>query len=97
MYGILGLLALETLQLLPVARGIFFPVARSTINAKNLRYVLAAAILMSAIDSLLNSALILPLLLAVGSLSAPNPLTNVIQVKGHSRSNPLVVSNISSG
>jgi hypothetical protein len=97
MYGILGLLALETLQLLSVARGIFFPVARSTINAKNLRYVLAAAILMSAIDSLLNSALILPLLLAVGSLSAPNPLTNVIQVKGHSRSNPLVVSNISSG
>ena len=74
MYGILGLLALESLQLLPVARTVFFHRARSSIEADYLRYLLAAAILMSAIDSLLNSAVILPLLLAVGSLSAPGPL-----------------------
>jgi hypothetical protein len=74
MYGILGLLALESIQLLPVARTIFFPRARSSIEADYLRYLLAAAILMSAIDSLLNSAVILPLLLAVGGLSAPAPI-----------------------
>ena len=76
---------------------IFFPMRAPRSTANNLRYVLAAAILMSAIDSLLNSAVILPLLLAVGSLSAPNPLTNATQVKGHSRTNPLVASNVSSG
>ena len=74
MYGILGLFALESLQLLPVARTIFFPRSRSSIEADYLRHLLAAAILMSAIDSLLNSAVILPLLLAVGSLSAPSPV-----------------------
>jgi len=73
MYGVLGLLALESLQLVPVARAIFFPRARSSIEADQLRYLFAAVILMSAIDSLLNSAVILPLLLAVGSLSAPGP------------------------
>jgi hypothetical protein len=71
MYGIFGLFALEALQLLPVARTIFVSRARSSIEANHLRYLLTAAILMSAVDSLLNSAFILPLLLAVGALSSP--------------------------
>ena len=83
MYGILGLLALESLQLLPVVRAIFVPRARSSIEANYLRYLLAAAILMSAIDSLLNSAVILPLLLAVGSLSAPSPVTVGVGTSEH--------------
>ena len=83
MYGILGLLALESLQLLPVARTIFFPRARSSIEADYLRHLLAAAILMSAIDSLLNSAVILPLLLAVGSLSAPGPFAVGVGASEH--------------
>jgi hypothetical protein len=69
MYGIVGLAALECLQLLPVARVVWFPVARSDIQAFNLRHALGAAILMSAIDNLLNSAMILPLLLVIGGMS----------------------------
>ncbi len=69
MYGFFGLIALEALQLLPVARVVWFPLARSDIEAFNLRYALGAAILMSAIDNLLNGAMILPLLLVVGGMS----------------------------
>lgn len=69
MYGAVGLAALECLQLLPVARAVWFPVARSDIQALNLRHALGAAILMSAIDNLLNSAMILPLLLVIGGMS----------------------------
>ena len=70
MYGIAGLLALECLQLLPVARVMWFPLARSNVDAFDLRNALAAAILMSAIDNLLNGSMILPLLLVIGGLSA---------------------------
>jgi len=69
MYGIFGLLALEALLLVPVAGVVLFPTARSDLSDYNLRYVLAAAVLMSAVDSLLNTAIILPLLLLVGGLS----------------------------
>ena len=69
MYGIFGLAALEALQLLPVIRAIWFPLARSDIEYLNLRHALAAAILISAVDNLLNSSMILPLLLIMGGMS----------------------------
>jgi hypothetical protein len=74
MYGLAGLLALECLQLLPVARilGSRLPgskLARGDTQAFDLRSALAAAILMSAIDNLLNGSMILPLLLVIGGLS----------------------------
>jgi hypothetical protein len=72
MYGLLGLLALECLQLLPVARILWTYRARSVVEAQELRNALAAAILMSAIDNLLNGSMILPLLLIIGGLSAPD-------------------------
>ena len=71
MYGLAGLLALECLQLLPIARTLWSPPARDDTQAYDLRNALAAAILMSAIDNLLNGSMILPLLLVVGGLSAP--------------------------
>jgi hypothetical protein len=71
MYGIVGLLALECLQLLPVARVLWAPFARGSREGLELRNALAAAILMSAIDNLLNGSMILPLLLVVGGLSTP--------------------------
>jgi hypothetical protein len=71
MYGMIGLLALECLQLLPVARVLWAPFARGAVEAFELRTVLAAAILMSAIDNLLNGSMILPLLLVIGGLNAP--------------------------
>lgn len=69
MYGLVGLSALESLLLIPVARVVWFPVARSDIEDFNLRHALAAAILMSAIDGLLNSSIILPLVLVIGGMS----------------------------
>jgi hypothetical protein len=80
MYGAIGLLALECLQLVPVARVVWFPMARSDIQAFNLRHALAAAILMSAIDNLLNSSMILPLLLVIGGMSTWTSATSVIHV-----------------
>jgi hypothetical protein len=71
MYGLAGLLALECLQLLPIARTLWSPPARGDTQAFDLRNALAAAILMSAIDNLLNGSMILPLLLVIGGLSAP--------------------------
>jgi hypothetical protein len=71
MYGMVGLLALEGLQLLPVARVVWAPFARGAMEGLELRNALAAAILMSAIDNLLNGSMILPLLLVIGGLSAP--------------------------
>jgi hypothetical protein len=69
MYGILGLIALEALQVVPVIRAIWFPLARSDIEYLNLRHALAAAILITAVDNLLNSSMILPLLLIMGGMS----------------------------
>jgi hypothetical protein len=73
MFGIIGLAGLESLLLVPVARVVWLPAGKEGGNeekdAYNLRYTLAAAILMTAVDSLLNGAVILPLLLVIGSLS----------------------------
>jgi hypothetical protein len=43
----------------------------------SLRGGLAAAILMSAIDNLMNGSMILPLLIVIGGLSAPSLTTAV--------------------
>jgi hypothetical protein len=69
MYGLFGLLALEALQIIPVIRVVWFPLARSDIEDLNLRHAFVAVILMTAIDNLLNNAMILPLLLAMGGMS----------------------------
>jgi hypothetical protein len=66
MYGMVGLLALECLQLLPVGR------AWWALEGSDLRSAFAAAILLSAIDNLLNGSMILPLLLVIGGLSGPS-------------------------
>jgi hypothetical protein len=69
MYGGFGLATLELLQLTPVIRVVWSPLARSDIEFLNLRHALAAAILMTAIDNLLNSSMILPLLIVIGGMS----------------------------
>jgi hypothetical protein len=80
MYGAVGLISLESLQLLPVARVVWFPLARSDIQAFNFRHALAAAILMSAVDNLLNSSMILPLLLVIGGMSTWTSATSEVRV-----------------
>ena len=69
MYGLVGLLSLEALLLIPALRAVWFPLARSDIGYTNMRHTLSAAVLISAIDSLLNSAIILPLLLVIGGMT----------------------------
>jgi hypothetical protein len=81
MYGIVGLLALEALQIVPVIRAIWFPLARSDIEYLNLRHALSAAILMTAIDNLLNSSMILPLLLVIGGMSTWKSAATEVEVK----------------
>jgi hypothetical protein len=71
MYGLAGLIALECIQLVPVARILWAPRPDSDPSKFDLRSALAAAILMSAIDNLLNGSMILPLLLVIGGLSVP--------------------------
>ena len=87
MYGMVGLLALECLQLLPVARVLWAPFARGAIDGLELRNALAAAILMSAIDNLLNGSMILPLLLVIGGLSTSSfPLPASVRPTAQRRS-----------
>jgi hypothetical protein len=69
MYGSVGLCSLEALLLIPALRAVWFPLARSDIGYTNMRHTLSAAVLITAIDSLLNGAIILPLLLVVGGMA----------------------------
>jgi hypothetical protein len=69
MYGFVGLVSLEALLLIPALRAVWFPLARSDIGYTNMRHTLSAAVLISAVDSLLNSAIILPLLLVIGGMT----------------------------
>jgi hypothetical protein len=70
MYGIIGLLAFESILLLPVIRVVWPSASSNTPGKLNLRPALSALILMVAIDSLFNGALILPYLLVMGALSS---------------------------
>jgi len=69
MYGSVGLISLEALLLIPALRAVWYPLARSDIGYTNMRHTLSAAVLISAIDSLLNASLILPLLLVIGGMT----------------------------
>ena len=81
MYGLFGLLALEALQLIPIIRVVWFPFARSDIEDLNLRHAFVAVILMTAIDNLLNSAMILPLLLVMGGMSTWEAAASAVHVE----------------
>lgn len=80
MYGAVGLAALECVELLPVVRVIWYPLARSDIQAFNLRHALAAAILMSAVNALVNSSMILPLMVVIGGVSTWESASKAVQV-----------------
>jgi hypothetical protein len=69
LYGSVGLISMEAMLLIPVVRAIWVPLARSDIGYTNMRHTLSAAVLISAIDSLLNSSFILPLMLVIGGMT----------------------------
>jgi hypothetical protein len=79
MYGFVGLIAVQCLQLIPVARVVWYPATRSETDDFNLQSVLAAVILMSAIDNLLNGSMILPLVLLIGGLNGGLQRRSVLQ------------------
>jgi hypothetical protein len=85
MYGIVGLLALECLQLLPAARVLWFSAPRTDMAACELRSAIAAVVLMSAIDNLLNGSMNLPLCLLIGGLSAPHGVVSAVRQGFQSR------------
>jgi hypothetical protein len=80
MYGGVGLLALEGMQFLPVARAAWLPTRHDRFTYQDstgdgdvadpdLRLALGAVLLLAAIDNLLNSGMILPLALVIGGMS----------------------------
>lgn len=81
MYGGVGLVALESLLLIPALRAVWFPLARSDVGYTNMRHMLSAAVLISAADSLLNSALILPLLLVIGGMTLWSTTDTEVEVQ----------------
>jgi hypothetical protein len=81
MYGSVGLVSLEALLLIPALRVVWFPLARSDIGYTNMRHTLSAAVLISAIDSLLNSSMILPLLLVIGGMTIWSTTDTEVEVK----------------
>jgi hypothetical protein len=85
MYGSVGLVSLEALLLIPVLRAVWFPLARSDVGYTNMRHTLSAAVLISAIDSLLNSSMILPLLLVIGGMTIWSTTDTEVEV-GYTKS-----------
>jgi hypothetical protein len=73
---------LQCLQLLPVARVLWGRHASGDIAGFDLRCALASAILMSAIDNLLNGSMILPLLLVIGGLTPSLPISADTTARG---------------
>ncbi len=69
LYGSVGLISLEAMLLIPVLRAVWLPLTRSDVGYTNMRHTLSAAILMTAIDSLLNSSVVLPLMLVIGGMT----------------------------
>jgi hypothetical protein len=80
MYGSVGLISLEALLLIPPLRAVWFPLTRSDIGYTNMRHTLSAAVLITAIDSLLNSSVILPLLLVIGGMNTWSTTDSEIEV-----------------
>ncbi len=81
MYGAVGLVALEALQLVPVIGACWFPLARGNPADTDLRLSLAAVLLLAAIDNLLNSGMILPLVLVIGGMSARSPAPGDVEAR----------------
>jgi hypothetical protein len=80
MYGSVGLVSLEALLLIPALRAVWFPLARSDIGYTNMRHTLSAAVLISAVDSLLNSTVVLPLLLVIGGMTVWSTTDTEVEV-----------------
>jgi hypothetical protein len=80
MYGSVGLVSLEALLLITPLRAVWFPLTRSDIGYTNMRHTLSAAVLISAIDSLLNSSMILPLLLVIGGMNSWSTTDTKIEI-----------------
>lgn len=70
MYGVVGLGAFGAILFLPVMRASWSPPPGIGPRSTQLRMTLAGLILMTACDDMLNSAMILPYLLAIGALAS---------------------------
>jgi hypothetical protein len=81
-YGLVGLVAFAAILFLPVLRTAWLSAGRNNADDSNLRLTLATLILMVALDSLLNGALILPYLLLMGGLASSRPTESSPHIPG---------------
>jgi hypothetical protein len=90
MYGAVGMVALECLQLIPVTRAVWHPLMRTETDrfSFDLRRALAAVVLMSAIDNLMDGAMILPVVLLIGGLSGRGVTTIAIGASATAEGSP---------
>jgi hypothetical protein len=68
MYGAVGMLAVESVLLLPVARAAWRSRANGQVEGMDICRAAASAVLLSTLDSFLNGSLILPILILIGGL-----------------------------
>jgi len=83
MYGIAGLGSFASILFLPVMRASWSPPPGIGPRTAQLRLAIAGLILMVAFDDLLNSAMILPYLLAMGAMASSHPSRPVLAEKPH--------------
>jgi hypothetical protein len=83
MYGIVGLAAFGSILFLPVMRASWSPPPGVGPRTTQLRLAIAGLILMVAFDDLLNSAMILPYLIAMGAMASRHPGRPVSAEKPH--------------
>jgi len=84
MYGIVGVLALALILLLPVILAVWYPPSKKKSDDYWIVIVLIGPLMITALDSLMNGAIILPYLLIAGALSRipGNALRRRLPVKG---------------
>ena len=70
MYGLVGLVAFGTILFWPIFRAAWSPADRNDADSNNIQQAFVALILMVALDSLLNGALILPYLVLIGGVAS---------------------------
>jgi hypothetical protein len=73
MYGAVGLIAFGAIVFLPLIHSGWSPVVGNDRDDSDLRRTMIALILLVALDNLLNGAMILPYLLAMGGLASREP------------------------
>jgi hypothetical protein len=86
MYGIIGVLAVAFLLLVPVFLAVWNPLLRKEPDDYSIVITLIGPLMITMIDSLMNSAIILPYLLIAGAVSSQPAPGGTMRAKRNCRS-----------